>query len=215
MERLAREKAEAVTASPDDVVVAADTTVAFAGQILGKPVDAADARRMLLLLSDQTHDVHTGVAVRTADRTATRVVTTNVTMVTISEADIAWYVGTGEPLDKAGAYALQGAGGVLVRSVEGSSSNVVGLPLAELAELLAAAGWPLDRLRHRTARLTAPDLRVLVGKLPLPAAISRPERQRGAPATAGAGPGRGPRRRQTPTGTRSDRRWRSSSPSRR
>jgi septum formation protein len=147
VERLAREKAEAVRASRDDVVVAADTTVAFAGHILGKPVDAADARRMLLLLSDETHDVHTGVAVRAGGRTATRVVTTFVTMVTFSESDIAWYVGTGEPLDKAGGYALQGAGGLLVRSVEGSSSNVVGLPLAELAELLAAAGWPLDRLR--------------------------------------------------------------------
>jgi nucleoside triphosphate pyrophosphatase len=149
VERLAREKAKAVTASPEDVVVAADTTVAFAGQILGKPVDAADARRMLLLLSDQTHDVHTGVAVRTGGRTAARVVTTYVMMMTVSEADIAWYVGTGEPLDKAGAYALQGAGGLLVRSVEGSSSNVVGLPLAELAELLTAAGWPLDRLRRQ------------------------------------------------------------------
>jgi septum formation protein len=102
---------------------------------------------MLLLLSDRTHDVHTGVAVRTGGRTATRVVTTFVTMVTVTEADIAWYVGTGEPLDKAGAYALQGAGGLFVRSLEGSSSNVVGLPLAELAELLAASGWPLDRLR--------------------------------------------------------------------
>ena len=75
--------------------------------------------------------------------------TTLVTMATISEADIAWYVGTGEPLDKAGAYALQGAGGVLVRSVDGSSSNVVGLPLAELAELLVASGCPVDRLRHQ------------------------------------------------------------------
>jgi septum formation protein len=149
VERLAREKAGAVTASPGDVVLAADTTVAFDGHILGKPADAADARRMLLLLSDQTHEVHTGMAVRTGGRTVTRVATTFVTMVTISEADIAWYVGTGEPLDKAGAYALQGAGGLLVRAVEGSSSNVVGLPLAELAELLAAAGWPLDRLgRH-------------------------------------------------------------------
>jgi nucleoside triphosphate pyrophosphatase len=147
VERLAREKAEAVTASAADLVLAADTTVAFAGEILGKPVDAADARRMLLLLSDQTHEVHTGVAVRNGGRTATRVVTTFVTMVTMADADIAWYVGTGEPLDKAGAYALQGAGGLLVRSVEGSSSNVVGLPLAELAELLAATGWPLDRLR--------------------------------------------------------------------
>ena len=149
VERLALEKAEAVPATPEDVVVAADTTVAFAGHILGKPADAADARRMLLLLSDRTHEVHTGVAVRTAGRTATRVVTTLVTMATISEADIAWYVGTGEPLDKAGAYALQGAGGLLVRSVDGSSSNVVGLPLAELAELLGASGCPLDRLRHQ------------------------------------------------------------------
>jgi len=149
VERLARDKAAAVAADEGDVVVAADTTVACDGEILGKPVDPADARRMLLLLSDRTHDVHTGVAVRTGGRTATRVVTTFVTMVPIGEADIAWYVGTGEPLDKAGAYALQGSGGLLVRSVEGSSSNVVGLPLAELAELLAASGWPLERLRGR------------------------------------------------------------------
>jgi septum formation protein len=149
VERLARDKAAAVAADEGDVVVAADTTVACDGEILGKPVDPADARRMLLLLSDRTHDVHTGVAVRTGGRTATRVVTTFVTMVPIGEADIAWYVGTGEPLDKAGAYALQGAGGLLVRSIEGSSSNVVGLPLAELAELLAACGWPVERLRER------------------------------------------------------------------
>jgi nucleoside triphosphate pyrophosphatase len=149
VERLARDKAAAVAADEGDVVVAADTTVACDGEILGKPVDPADARRMLLLLSDRTHDVHTGVAVRTGGRTATRVVTTFVTMVPIGEADIAWYVGTGEPLDKAGAYALQGAGGLLVRSIEGSSSNVVGLPLAELAELLAACGWPVERLREQ------------------------------------------------------------------
>ena len=149
VERLAREKAAAVVADEGDVVIAADTTVACDGEILGKPVDPADAGRMLLLLSDRTHDVHTGVAVRPGGRISTRVVTTFVTMVPIGEADIAWYVGTGEPLDKAGAYALQGAGGLLVRSIEGSSSSVVGLPLAELAELLAASGCPVERLREQ------------------------------------------------------------------
>ena len=152
--RLAREKAEAVSTSPDDVVVAADTTVAFAGQILGKPVDAADVRRMLLLLSDQTHDVHTGVAVRAAGRTTTRVVTTNVAMVAISEADIAWYVGTGEPLDKAGAYALQGAGGLLVRSRRGEQLERR-RPAAGRAGRAAGGGRLAPRPPpQRSARLT-------------------------------------------------------------
>jgi septum formation protein len=148
VDRLAREKAVAVPAAPDDLVIAADTTVAFEGQILGKPVDPDDAKRMLRLLAGRIHEVHTGVAVRIGSRTTSRVVTTHVTMVDYGEPDIEWYVGTAEPLDKAGAYALQGSGGALVRSVDGSSSNVVGLPLAELGELLAAAGWPLEALRR-------------------------------------------------------------------
>jgi septum formation protein len=147
VERLAVEKAAAVTIAPHYVVLAADTTVAIDGQILGKPVDARDARRMLLALSGHAHDVHTGVAVVVDGRTRTAVATTRVTMAAYDDEDIDWYVGTGEPLDKAGAYAMQGAGSLLVRSISGSASNVVGLPLAVVADLLAAAGHPLSSFR--------------------------------------------------------------------
>ena len=134
-------------AGADDVVLAADTTVAVDREILGKPIDAEDAGRMLRALSGRSHDVHTGVAVRTDGRTTSRVATTRVIMTVISEDDIEWYVRTGEPLDKAGAYAIQEAGGLLVASIEGSASNVVGLPLAVVGELLAEAGFPLARFR--------------------------------------------------------------------
>ena len=147
VERLAVEKAAAVTIAPHDVVLAADTTVAVDRQIFGKPVDARDARRMLLSLSGRAHDVHTGVAVVVDGRTRTAVATTRVTMAAYDDEDIKWYVGTGEPLDKAGAYAMQGAGALLVRSISGSASNVVGLPLAVVADLLAAAGHPLSSFR--------------------------------------------------------------------
>ncbi|HET9601765.1 MAG TPA: Maf family protein [Acidimicrobiales bacterium] len=146
VERLAVEKAAAVTIVPRDVILAADTTVAVDRQIFGKPVDARDARRMLLALSGRAHDVHTGVAVVVDGRTRTAVATTRVTMAAYDD-DIDWYVGTGEPLDKAGAYAMQGAGALLVRSISGSASNVVGLPLAVVADLLAAAGHPLSSFR--------------------------------------------------------------------
>ena len=150
--RLAREKAAAVPADAHDVVLAADTTVALDGEILGKPIDAEDARRMLRALSGRSHDVHTGVAVCAGGRTRAAVATTRVTMTVISEDDIAWYVGTGEPLDKAGAYALQEGGGLLVATIEGSASNVVGLPLALVAELLTQAGFPLGRFRGGSDR---------------------------------------------------------------
>jgi septum formation protein len=152
VERLAREKAAAVPADAHDVVLAADTTVALDGEILGKPIDADDARRMLRALSGRSHDVHTGVAVRAGGRTRAAVATTRVTMTVITEDDIAWYVGTGEPLDKAGAYALQEGGGLLVATIEGSASNVVGLPLAVVAELLTQAGFPLSRFRDGSDR---------------------------------------------------------------
>jgi len=152
VERLAREKAAAVPADAHDVVLAADTTVALDGEILGKPIDAEDARRMLRALSGRSHDVHTGVAVCAGGRTRAAVATTRVTMTVISEDDIAWYVGTGEPLDKAGAYALQEGGGLLVATIEGSASNVVGLPLALVAELLTQAGFPLGRFRGGSDR---------------------------------------------------------------
>jgi septum formation protein len=150
VERLARAKAEAVSVAPGEVVVAADTTVALGRRIFGKPVDAEDARRMLRSLSGRSHDVHTAVALRVVGRVSSAVATTRVTMVEMSEDDVSWYVGTGEPLDKAGAYALQGGGGLFVATVEGSASNVVGLPLAVVGDLLTQAGFPLARFRSPT-----------------------------------------------------------------
>lgn len=142
--RLARDKAAAVArARPDAVVVAADTVVDVDGVGLGKPASDDEARRMLRLLSARRHLVHTGVAVAAGARVAvTEVITTAVEFVALTEATVDWYVATGEPRDKAGAYAIQGHGGVLVRRIEGSASNVVGLPLAELATMLAAATPP-------------------------------------------------------------------------
>jgi septum formation protein len=146
--RLASAKAAAVSSSTDDLVIAADTTVDLDGQILGKPTDERDAAAMLHRLSGRTHRVHTGVSVRRNGTEHVDVCTTLVTFVELDEATIDWYVSTGEPLDKAGAYALQGAGAALVCSVEGSASNVVGLPLHAVIELAARGGVDLlDRSR--------------------------------------------------------------------
>ncbi len=131
--RLALAKAAAVAGDP---VLAADTTVEIDGEIFGKPLDADDARRMLRRLSGRAHKVHTGVAVRAGSEVAVEVVTTIVTFVALQPAVIEWYVGTGEPLDKAGAYAIQGHGGIFVEHLRGSTSNVVGLPLTTVARLL-------------------------------------------------------------------------------
>jgi septum formation protein len=142
--RVAREKARAVRG---ELVLAADTAVVLRGEILGKPADRADAARMLRALSGTRHDVLTGVCVRrTSDAMSAEldaVVFTEVRFTRLTDAQIAWYVATGEPLDKAGAYALQGAGGVFVEGVAGSVSNVIGLPLLETADLLRRAGLPL------------------------------------------------------------------------
>lgn len=137
VERLAREKAQRVSARhPGQRVLAADTTVVLGEQVLGKPEDPEDALRMLRALSGKTHRVLTGVAL-IGSGLRSRVVETRVVFREASDAELVWYVQTGEPLDKAGAYALQGIGGFLVRAIEGSHSNVVGLPLAETLELLA------------------------------------------------------------------------------
>lgn len=142
--RVAREKARAVEG---DVVVAADTAVVLRGEVLGKPADADHARRMLEALSGTRHDVLTAVCVRRSAAALgvelDAVVSTAVRFAHLTPEAIQWYVATGEPLDKAGAYAIQGAGGAFVESVEGSVSNVVGLPLAETAELLRRAGFSL------------------------------------------------------------------------
>jgi septum formation protein len=145
--RLSGEKAAAVAGrfGADVIVVAADTTVDVDGQILEKPVDDADACRMLTLLSGRTHLVHTGVTAlrssgvgsgRTGSGSTAVVVETSVEFVPLTPESIEWYVGTGEPFGKAGAYAIQGAGGALVRRLEGSVTNVIGLPLAETLDLL-------------------------------------------------------------------------------
>ncbi|MCK6525162.1 Maf family protein [Myxococcota bacterium] len=137
-QRLAREK---VAGAPSPAV-AADTVVHLDGKIFGKPVDAEDAARMLGALSGREHLVTSAFALRVGDAVTTRAVTTLVRFRALSEAEIRGYVATGEPMDKAGAYGIQGVGGFLVKSIDGSYSNVVGLPLAELLDELARHGLP-------------------------------------------------------------------------
>ncbi|HEY8211038.1 MAG TPA: Maf family protein [Myxococcaceae bacterium] len=141
--RVSAEKAAAgARLRPGALVLAADTAVVLGDDILGKPDGEAEAGRMVRALSGKRHSVLTGVALDGAAR-ASAVVETAVWFRPLSEAEIAWYASTGEPLDKAGAYAIQGAGGMLVERIEGSASNVVGLPLAETVELLRQAGLKL------------------------------------------------------------------------
>lgn len=139
--RLACEKAESVHArlGPERgaVVLGADTTVvAPNGEILGKPVDAADAARMLRLLSGATHQVITGVAVVRGREVETAAEVTHVTMLTLSDEEIAAYIATGEPMDKAGAYAIQGYAARWIPRIHGCYFNVVGLPLALVSSML-------------------------------------------------------------------------------
>ena len=139
--RLAREKAEAVQARhPTAMVLAADTSVVLDGAVLGKPATTDEAMEMLRKLSGRTHQVMTAVAVAGA---GDRLVTAAVTFAPADEAALRWYVSTGEPMDKAGAYAVQGIGGFLVDRIEGSHSAVVGLPLVETLALLSEAGYVL------------------------------------------------------------------------
>ena len=124
------------------IVIAADTIVVVGDSILGKPVDAADARRMLSMLSGREHEVVTGLAVMDAAsrRSSVRTSVTKVCFRKLSEREISAYVATGEPLDKAGAYGIQERGALLVERIEGCYSNVVGLPLSLLGEMLANFG---------------------------------------------------------------------------
>jgi septum formation protein len=147
VERVARSKAEAV-AGPGLVVVAADTTVVHEGKVLGKPGHPEEARTMLRRLQGSKHEVFTGLAVAfegPADRIASLVAATEVEMVPMTEEEISAYVATNEPMDKAGAYALQGRAGVFVSAVRGSPSNVIGLPVHLLPRLFRAEGYELDQ----------------------------------------------------------------------
>jgi septum formation protein len=136
--RLAEEKARAVVAEENEVVLAADTTVVAGGEIMGKPVDAADAARMLHALAGQRHDVITGVCVRRGVRGVTDIAFTAVWFAPLSDAEIDDYVASREPEDKAGAYAIQGLASRFVDRIDGSYSNVVGLPVALVYRMLRA-----------------------------------------------------------------------------
>lgn len=137
---LGKGKAAAQVTGTSVPVIAADTIVVLGDTILGKPADAADAEQMLRELSGRTHEVKTATAVFYQAKTLLRVVTTKVHFRRLTEEEINWYVGTGEPLDKAGAYGIQGKGAVLVERIEGSYDNVVGLPLTAVYEMLLKAG---------------------------------------------------------------------------
>lgn len=147
--RLALEKARAAADaaaeqySGDYLIVGADTVVVAGDEILGKPASEEDARRMLRRLSGTTHEVHTGLAVLRRPGGTERVVEeiTRVTFAPLSEREIESYLATGEPFDKAGAYAIQGIGGRYITRIEGCYFNVMGLPLARLWSLLLEMGW--------------------------------------------------------------------------
>ena len=139
--RLAAAKAAAAARdAPQRLVLAADTVVALEERVLGKPADAADARRMLHALSGRRHQVHTAVAVRRGAEAGMRLSSSEVDFRALSAGEIDAYVATGEPLDKAGAYGIQGLAAIFVARLSGSHSGVVGLPLCETAELLGRFG---------------------------------------------------------------------------
>ena len=141
--RLAIDKAEAVASGvPDAWVLAADTVVYLDGEVLEKPLSRGDAIRMLSTIAGREHTVFTGVALRnvTSDYRDTSVTASKVRVLPLTEREIEWYVDTGEPMDKAGAYAIQGIGAMFIESVNGNYSNVVGLPLSEVFAMLKRAG---------------------------------------------------------------------------
>ena len=138
--RVSRCKALAVSREPEDVVVAADTIVVCQGEVLGKPRDKEDAARMLRLLSGSTHQVMTGCTVLQGSRAETFTQVTQLHFRPLSEKEIHRYIATGEPMDKAGAYGIQGYGALLVEGIEGDYFNVVGLPVCRLGRMLARFG---------------------------------------------------------------------------
>ena len=141
--RMAREKAMAVPASAEDIVLSADTTVAVGRRILGKPADADQARAFLELLSGRRHRVITAVALRRGEKMWERAVSSAVRMKRLDRLEIDDYLHTGDWDGKAGGYSIQGPAGAFIPWIEGSYSAIVGLPVAETAALLQAAGYPL------------------------------------------------------------------------
>ena len=142
VEALSRGKAAAAAAQtgPEPLIIAADTVVALADAVLGKPADESDAFRMLSALSGRRHKVYTGVTVRQGDRVLTGHEVTEVAFRPLTEAEIRAYIRTGEPMDKAGAYGIQGMGALLVEKINGDFFNVMGLPVLRLSRMLSRFG---------------------------------------------------------------------------
>ena len=155
VERLAREKAAAVSKhAPEALVIGSDTTVVIDGSILGKPVDRADAARMLRLLSGRAHTVYTAVAVECEGRVESDIEVVAVTIRQLTDREIDAYIDTGEPMDKAGSYGIQGYGATIVERVDGDYFSVMGLSLVRLVRLMARLG-----LEYRFGTLVRADAR--------------------------------------------------------
>lgn len=141
--RVSAGKAQATACAPEDIVISADTIVVVDGVILGKPVDAQDASRMLHLLSGREHTVMTGLSVRHHGSVTTRVVKTAVQFRALSDDEITRYIASGDPMDKAGSYGIQGPAATFVERLDGDYFAVMGLPVCTLSQLLAACGIDL------------------------------------------------------------------------
>ena len=148
VEELSRRKAMAVARHADggDLIIAADTVVALEGAVLGKPADQREAFAMLTALSGNRHYVYTGLTVIQGDRVVTQHECTTVTFRELEPEEISHYIATGEPMDKAGAYGIQGLGAMLVSGIEGDYFNVVGLPIFRLSRILAGFGLDLFQM---------------------------------------------------------------------
>ena len=149
VEKISQKKAHSVFGScPNDTVLAADTIVVFGGRILGKPHDENDAFRMLRLLSGQTHEVYTGVCILNGNLETVFSEKTSVDFYDLSDDEIKQYIATKEPMDKAGAYGIQGFGSLFIRSIDGDFYNVMGLPISRTARELAKFGGGFGGLIH-------------------------------------------------------------------
>jgi septum formation protein len=151
--RISCEKAKGVSREyPDSLIIGADTIVVIDGRILGKPRDADEAKDFLILLQGREHEVLTGYTVLSGPKCRTNVVATKVFFREMSPGEISWYISTGEPMDKAGAYALQGIGSIFIDRIHGSYTNVIGLPLShlyfDLKEYGLRVGPPAEEVFH-------------------------------------------------------------------
>ena len=146
--RVSRLKAEAVARKPDDVVIAADTIVVCRNEVLGKPRNEADAFRILKLLSGRSHEVMTGMTVLRGEEAITHTEVTKIHFRSLSDAEIRAYIASGEPMDKAGAYGIQGGAALFADQMEGDYYNVMGLPVCRLAMILRSFGLPIWGVRE-------------------------------------------------------------------